>query len=53
MINNDKGGTDVSSIYAVSGYPTKVIIDPKGNIVKIFLGESDEFYKFLDNLFKK
>lgn len=53
VINNDKGGTDVSSIYAVSGYPTKVIIDPKGNIVKIFLGESDEFYKFLDNLFKK
>ncbi len=53
VINNDKDGTDVSSIYAVSGYPTKVIIDPKGNIVKIFLGESGEFYEFLDSLFKK
>lgn len=39
--------------YAVSGYPTKVIVDPKGNIVKIFLGESEEFYEFLDSLFKK
>ena len=53
VINNEKGGINVSSIYAISGYPTKVIIDPKGNIVKIFLGESEEFYQFLDKLFKK
>ena len=53
VINDEKGGTDVSSIYAVNGYPTKVIIDPKGKIVKFVTGESEEFYEFLDSLFKK
>ena len=53
VINDEKGGTDASSLYAVSGYPTKVIIDPKGKIVKFVTGESEEFYEFLDSLFKK
>ena len=53
VINDEKGGTDVSSIYAVNGYPTKVVIDPKGKIVKFVTGESEEFYEFLDSLFKK
>lgn len=36
--------------YAVSGFPTKIIIDTKGNIVKAIAGESPEFYKLLDEL---
>ncbi len=53
VINDEKGGTDVSKIYAVSGYPTKIVIDRKGKILKFITGESPEFYTFLDELFKK
>ncbi|MDO5570059.1 MAG: TlpA disulfide reductase family protein [Bacteroidales bacterium] len=42
----------VTNMYAISGFPTKAIIDPKGNIVKIVVGESPEFYSTLDELLK-
>lgn len=38
--------------YAISGYPTKIIIDPEGKIVKTVVGEDPAFYEFLDELFK-
>lgn len=41
----------VAAIYAVEGYPTKVIITPEGTIHKIFKGESPEFYEELKQLF--
>ena len=37
--------------YAVTGYPTKVLINPDGTIYKIIVGEDPEFYKYLDSLF--
>lgn len=37
--------------YAVTGYPTKVILNPDGTINKTIIGESPEFYKYLDSLF--
>lgn len=46
--NSDKIVID----YAVSGYPTKILIDPQGKIVEIFVGESEDLYKKLDELFK-
>ena len=49
---NNKEGEDVSKLYAVSGYPTKVIIDPQGNLNKIVVGESKEFYEYLDKILK-
>ena len=42
---------EITTNYAVSGYPTKILIDPDGNIVEIFVGESEELYKKLDELF--
>ncbi len=51
VLNNDEA--DLSTRYAVKGYPTKCIIDPKGNIVKIVLGEDPAFYTFMDELMKK
>ena len=39
--------------YAVTGYPTKVIINPDGTINKTVVGEDPEFYKYLDSLFDK
>ena len=42
----------VAAPNAVNGYPTKCIIDPEGKIVRIFSGESAEFYTYLDDLLK-
>lgn len=38
--------------YAVTGYPTKVLINPDGTINKIIIGEDSKFYKYLDSLFE-
>ena len=39
--------------YALEGFPTKVVIDPEGKIVKVIVGEDPAFYTFLDELFAK
>jgi len=44
--------SSLTADYAIEGYPTKVIIDPEGKIVKTIVGEDPEFYTFLDELFK-
>lgn len=36
--------------YAVQGFPTKIIIDPQGNIVEVYVGEVPEFYEKLGEL---
>ena len=38
--------------YNIEGFPTKVVIDPEGKIVKVIVGEDPAFYTFLDELFK-
>ena len=50
-VRND-GNPDVSTLYAIEGYPTKIVIDPEGNIAKIVVGEDPAFYEYLDELFK-
>ena len=40
------------SQYAISGFPTKMIVDAEGKIVKTVVGEDPAFYTFLDELFK-
>jgi hypothetical protein len=47
-----KDDADASSLYAVKGYPTKIILDPEGRILKTILGESPEFYAYVDSLMK-
>lgn len=42
--------SDLCTKYAVYSYPTKIIIDPNGKIVKKTTGESEQFYEFLDSL---
>ena len=44
--------SSITKDYAIEGYPTKVIIDPEGKIVKTIVGEDPAFYTFLDELFK-
>ena len=43
----------LASQYNVEGFPTKVIIDPQGKLVKVVVGEDPAFYTFLDELFSK
>ncbi len=38
--------------YAIEGFPTKIIIDPDGYVVKTIVGEDPEFYDILDQLFQ-
>lgn len=38
---------DISVEYAVSGYPTKVIIGPDGLIIGKYAGEGPDFYEAL------
>lgn len=42
----------VSTIYAVEGYPTKLVIDPEGKIVTKVAGEDPTFYDIFDELLK-
>ncbi len=37
--------------YGIKGFPTKIVVDPEGKIAKVFIGESEEFYNYLDSLF--
>lgn len=51
---NVKVGRDnaVSRLYRVKGFPTKVIIDPEGKIVKVINGADSRFYMLMDKMFK-
>ena len=52
LINNDDLEKDVSVIFAVMGYPTKIVINSKGIIEGIFEGEGNDFYEKIDELRK-
>lgn len=47
------GDANIPEMYSVKGFPTKVIIDPEGYIIKTVIGESAEFYTFIDKLMKE
>lgn len=37
--------------YAIKGFPTKILVRPDGIIDKVFVGEKEEFYHYLDEKF--
>lgn len=45
-------GSKLMQQYNIQGFPTKIILDKKGNIVQTVVGESPEFYEALDKLFE-
>lgn len=47
----DEKGT-VSDLYDIQTFPTKVVIDEDGNLVKWFVGTGKEFYDYLNALFR-
>ena len=42
----------VLETYAISGFPTKLVIGKDGKILKTFVGEDPAFYTFLDSILK-
>ncbi len=46
-VYNPDGGS-LTQDYSITGYPTKIVVDPKGIVAKIVVGESEEFYQYLD-----
>jgi len=52
-VYNKKNENDVTKQFGITGYPTKIIIDPQGRIARSIIGESPAFYTYLDELFGK
>jgi len=52
LLNNPEIN-DFQKQYNIRVYPTKIIIDKEGKIVKLFEGETNDFYEKLDLLMKK
>lgn len=48
----NEGGPDVSAMYGIRGYPTKLVISPEGKILKKVVGEDPAFYEYLDKTIK-
>ena len=53
VYNPDGTGDGIPLKYAVTGYPTKVILNPDGTINKTIVGEDPEFYDYVKSLIKK
>lgn len=47
---NGEDLNNYSKMFGVTGYPTKYVISPGGEVLGSFLGEGEHFYKFLDEL---
>lgn len=52
VINDNSIDKDVSVMYGIQGYPTKIILDKDRKILAKFVGESDDFYNKIDELLK-
>lgn len=46
------GGVDVSALYGVGGYPTKILVNPAGRIERVFVGEGGALYRYMDELLR-
>ena len=53
QVREDENTSQVSQLYAVRGFPTKIVIDPNGQIVYCMTGEDPDLYTLLDDLLSK
>ena len=49
----NEGAADVTVLYGIEGFPTKIVVDAEGKISKVVVGESEDFYTYLDQLLSK
>ena len=52
VINDKDIDKDVSVMYGIQSYPTKIILDKDKKIIAKFSGETEDFYNKLDELMK-
>lgn len=50
---NGVDSNDVTRLYGIQGFPTKILVDPEGRVVKNIVGEDPALYTYLDELFGK
>lgn len=50
LLNSENSGNDLSKIYGVKGYPTKILLNKEGFVSEIFLGATEEFYVRIEEL---
>lgn len=50
VYNSEAGSQRLYEEYGITGFPTKVIVNPEGKIVNITVGEDPEFYNKLESL---
>lgn len=53
LYNGNSPQNDLMKKYAVSGFPTKILLDQEGRILKTFGGEGKDFYEYLDKMLQK
>ena len=41
---------DLTKVYGVKAFPTKIVIDPQGKVLKAVRGEDPAFYTYLDEI---
>ena len=44
---------DITGLYQIQGFPTKIIVGKDGEVVKTVIGEDPAFYTALDEIMKK
>jgi thiol-disulfide isomerase/thioredoxin len=47
---DDENCDNPLDLYSVKGFPTKVVVDPKGQVAKVIVGEDPAFYEYLDSV---
>jgi thiol-disulfide isomerase/thioredoxin len=48
-----RGPNSLATLFNIETYPTKMIIDAQGKLVRIFTGETAEFYTTIDDLLNR
>jgi thiol-disulfide isomerase/thioredoxin len=51
-VYNPKGMGDITGLYEIQGFPTKIIVGKEGEVLKVVIGEDPEFYTALDEIMK-
>ncbi len=47
---DDENCDNPLDLYSVKGFPTKVVVDPEGQVAKVIVGEDPAFYEYLDSV---
>ena len=47
---DDENADNPLELYGVQGFPTKVVVNPQGNVAKVIVGEDPAFYEYLDTV---